>query len=99
MGGITPRERNIDDNITQLKRQTTIWHEHDHAGSSAFNKKVRAHRVAGVNSARLGYINTHAGHRATSIDDRPHWMSEQEDLPGGFYFTPSDPDCLLPVGT
>eukprot|EP00427_Karlodinium_veneficum_P029791 CAMPEP_0169221366 /NCGR_PEP_ID=MMETSP1016-20121227/21009_1 /TAXON_ID=342587 /ORGANISM="Karlodinium micrum, Strain CCMP2283" /LENGTH=225 /DNA_ID=CAMNT_0009299567 /DNA_START=39 /DNA_END=716 /DNA_ORIENTATION=- len=98
-GGITPRQRVVDDSISRMKREATIWHEHDHSRSSALTKKVRSLRVAGVNSARLGHINTHLGHRNAGIEDRPSWMREDEHLPGGFLFTPSDPFSQLPEGT
>merc|ERR1712039_729361 len=57
MGGITPRKRVVDDNLTRLKREQVSWVQHDHERSSCSSKVLRPIRVAGVNSARLGYIN------------------------------------------
>lgn len=95
-GGITPRQRKVDVEIDHHKRHITTWHEHDHIRSSAGKKQVRPLRVAGVNSARLGYIRQDPSHRA-GIEDRPTWMKEAEDLPGGYLFTPSDPLFQLPA--
>jgi len=95
-GGITPRQRTVDVEIDHHKRQLTTWHEHDHIKSSAAGKQVRPLRVAGISSARLGGIKQDPGYRM-GMEDRPEWMAEAEDLPGGYLFTPSDPLFQLPA--
>lgn len=95
-GGITPRRREAADvDIDKLKREPVVWHEHDHVRSSAANKQLRPLRVAGLSTARLGYLNTDPGSRS-GVEDRPPWMREDEDMPGGYHFTPSDPHFKLP---
>lgn len=97
-GGYLPRQDKVDPDICRYKRQMTTWHEHDHGKSTAGRKELRPLRVAGLLSARHGYINTAPGHRV-GLEDRPTWMSEDEDLPGGYLYTPSDPHGLLPEGS
>eukprot|EP00441_Pelagodinium_beii_P042583 CAMPEP_0197627722 /NCGR_PEP_ID=MMETSP1338-20131121/6256_1 /TAXON_ID=43686 ORGANISM="Pelagodinium beii, Strain RCC1491" /NCGR_SAMPLE_ID=MMETSP1338 /ASSEMBLY_ACC=CAM_ASM_000754 /LENGTH=200 /DNA_ID=CAMNT_0043198521 /DNA_START=41 /DNA_END=640 /DNA_ORIENTATION=+ len=89
-GGHTPRKRNVDDNIARLRREARMWHQHDHMRSTAAKKELRSIQAAGVSSAHLAYLSTHAAQR-TGVDDRPPWMREDEHLPGGWDFTPSDP--------
>mmetsp|Transcript_129341 Transcript_129341/g.322439 ORF Transcript_129341/g.322439 Transcript_129341/m.322439 type:complete len:207 (+) Transcript_129341:96-716(+) len=88
-GGLTPRRRAVDSTVAQLRAEATAWHQHDHERSTCDRKELRPIRVAGLNSARIGHIRTVPFHR-TGVDDRPHWMSENEMLPGGWHFTPSD---------
>lgn len=95
-GGYTPRKPKVEKEIAEHKRQLTVWHEHDHTNSSAAKKTVRPLRVAGLMSARLGYLSLDPGSRV-GMEDRPSWMREDETLPGGFLFTPSDPHGRLPA--
>lgn len=95
-GGLVPRNHQAEEAISQHKRHLTTWHEHDHGKSGAAKKHIRPLRVAGVSSARLGYTSLPSSARV-GTEDRPTWMPENEDLPGGYLFTPSDPHSLLPA--
>mmetsp|Transcript_46265 Transcript_46265/g.134751 ORF Transcript_46265/g.134751 Transcript_46265/m.134751 type:complete len:202 (+) Transcript_46265:66-671(+) len=88
-GGMTPRRRVVDSGVSLLRQQATMWHQHDHERSRADHKELRAFPVAGLNSARLGYMKQRPCDRM-GVDDRPPWMQENEHLPGGWHFTPSD---------
>mmetsp|Transcript_20163 Transcript_20163/g.55820 ORF Transcript_20163/g.55820 Transcript_20163/m.55820 type:complete len:214 (+) Transcript_20163:109-750(+) len=89
--GITPRRRVIDTQMAELKRNAVAWHQHDHERSSADSKVLRPIRVAGVNTARLGWLKQNTFDRQ-GVDDRPHGFREDETMPGGYHFTPADPD-------
>merc|ERR1719160_1810214 len=95
-GGIIPRMDKIDVDVDRYKRQLTTWHEHDHGKSSAAKKQLRPLRVAGLSSARQGYIAQPPSSRV-GTQDRPEWIRGETDLPGGYDFTPSDPGSLLPL--
>lgn len=95
-GGIMPRQHKGDAGIDEHKRQQTTWHEHDHGKSSAAAKQMRPLRVAGLSAARLGYLSLPPSSRV-GIEDRPTWMKENEDLPGGYLFSPSDVHGKLPA--
>eukprot|EP00933_Yihiella_yeosuensis_P023510 TRINITY_DN18326_c4_g1_i1.p1 TRINITY_DN18326_c4_g1~~TRINITY_DN18326_c4_g1_i1.p1 ORF type:complete len:204 (+),score=26.96 TRINITY_DN18326_c4_g1_i1:83-694(+) len=90
-GGHTPRRRQVDDYVAQLRREATRWQQHDHEKSNSKKKELRHMVAAGRNSASLGYCRLHSCHRPPGVDDRPPWMREDEHLPGGWEFTPSDP--------
>jgi len=102
MGGIAPRRAEDCDDATaaihKLKHDTVEWHEHDTGRSSSTTKTVRPLRVAGLSTARLGYLATEPGHRV-GVEDRPPWMREDEDMPGGYFYTPSDPHFKLAEGS
>eukprot|EP00928_Gymnodinium_smaydae_P023384 TRINITY_DN19322_c0_g1_i1.p1 TRINITY_DN19322_c0_g1~~TRINITY_DN19322_c0_g1_i1.p1 ORF type:complete len:204 (+),score=13.53 TRINITY_DN19322_c0_g1_i1:57-668(+) len=89
LAGFTPRQV-VRSEVHDLRGSQTIWHQHDHENSSCDKKVLRSMPVAGLNSARLGWTREHATHRSTGATDRPPWMSENESLPGGWHFTPSD---------
>jgi len=95
-GGITPRQHKADEGLDRHKRHPTTWHDHDHGKSSAAKKTLRPLRVAGLHTARLNYLRTDPGSRM-GTEDRPTWMREDEDLPGGYLYTPSDPHGTLPA--
>merc|ERR1712118_357871 len=82
-GGIIPRMDKIDVDVDRYKRQLTTWHEHDHGKSSAAKKQLRPLRVAGLSSARQGYIAQPPSSRV-GTQDRPEWIRGETDLPGGY---------------
>mmetsp|Transcript_49313 Transcript_49313/g.107357 ORF Transcript_49313/g.107357 Transcript_49313/m.107357 type:complete len:206 (-) Transcript_49313:97-714(-) len=88
-GGIIPREQVVDRDLLELKRNPVRWVQHDPKRSTCDSKVLRPFKVAGVNSARLGWLSAHSATRQ-GIDDRPPGMREDETLPGGFLFSPSE---------
>ncbi|OLP86878.1 hypothetical protein AK812_SmicGene31970 [Symbiodinium microadriaticum] len=89
-GGQTMRKRELDD-TDRLRKQTVVWQQHDHDLSGSARKELRHYPVAGRSSASLGYTKKPSFLRMQINGDRPAWMREEDDRPGGWSFAPSSP--------
>mmetsp|Transcript_2511 Transcript_2511/g.5995 ORF Transcript_2511/g.5995 Transcript_2511/m.5995 type:complete len:203 (-) Transcript_2511:82-690(-) len=89
-GGLTMRKRELDD-TDRLRKQQVVWPQHDHDLSGSAQKELRHFPIAGRSSASLGYTKKPSFLRTQINGDRPAWMREEEDRPGGWGFTPSQP--------
>ncbi|CAJ1349887.1 unnamed protein product [Effrenium voratum] len=83
------RKRELDD-TDRLRSQQVLWEQHDH-DLSAGRKERRPFPIAGRSSASLGYTKKPTFMRTQINGDRPSWMKGDDELPGGWSFSPHDP--------